>query len=347
MREIFPEFYNLESNEIKILWTDCLFVFDANVLLNLYRYSLETSNNLISVLTTLSDRIWIPHQFALEYQRNRMVVREEQKNKYTKSVNAVIGELENIESLLKNNFKDPPFDTVKIKEDLNKSLESYPDCSSEDSIRDQIDILFKDKIGDPFGKEELVSIYKDGSERYCKEIPPGYCDEKNKDKNDPTKTKKFGDLIGWLQIIKKSKESKKSIIFITSEKKEDWWRKIQNKTVGPRHELISEFQKESGQLFYMYDMERFLSYAPQNGVIDDKMIIEVKKVEEINNDPLIDERSLIDNTEIFKFQTNQEDIINNSLCGIESSDSLDVEKELLFKTEEPEVLGTNIIETKI
>ncbi len=43
-----------------------LFVFDTNVLLNLYRYQSGTRDELLNVLAQLSDRIWIPHHVALE-----------------------------------------------------------------------------------------------------------------------------------------------------------------------------------------------------------------------------------------------------------------------------------------
>lgn len=338
MKKIFPEFYNLEPEEIKNLWKDCLFVFDANVLLNLYRYSFETRKNLIGILKNFSDRIWIPHQFALEYQRNRMGVIEEQKIKYDKSVDTIVSELENIEALLKNYFENLPFDTKNIKEELVKSKETYPNCNSEDPMRSEIDLLFADKVGTPFKKEELSSIYRDGSERYNKDIPPGYCDAKKKDEDDPTKTKKFGDLVGWLQIIAKAKESKKSIIFITSERKEDWWRKVKGKTVGPRHELVSEFQEGSEQLFYMYDMERFLSYAKEFHHVDEKTIVEVKKVEEVYNDPLISERDAANYTEVIKFHVDQDDNVVDFLRGVESSDSADTEKELAPQPEQSESL---------
>lgn len=329
MKNIFPEFYDLEENEIEDLWKECYFVFDANVLLNLYRYSFETRNNLIEVLKNFSDRIWISHQFALEYQRNRMGVMEEQKLKYSKSVSNILSELENAEILLKSNLKELPFDTAKIKDDLKKSLEIYPDCNSDDKIREQIDSLFKDKVGDPFEKEKLASIYQqEGIERYRKEIPPGYADAKEKDKDDPTLTRKFGDLIGWLQIIEKAKKESKSIIFITSERKEDWWRKVKGKTVGPRHELLSEFQRESGQLFYMYDMERFLSYAKESHTITDETIDEVKKVEEVNNDPLIGYRGVVGfDSDMLRLSEHGGEF-DSLWRGVESSDILSVEKEI-------------------
>jgi hypothetical protein len=72
MRETFPGYYTPSDAEFKRLWTKSLFVLDANVLLNLYRYSSETRKKLIEILQRLDTRLWVPHQAALEYQRNRL-----------------------------------------------------------------------------------------------------------------------------------------------------------------------------------------------------------------------------------------------------------------------------------
>jgi hypothetical protein len=289
MKNSFPEFYKLSEEEYVALWDGCIFAFDANVLLNLYRYSLETGDNLIALLKNFSDRIWIPHQFAFEYQKNRMKVIEDQRLRYMKSINSIVGELETAQSLLGYFYSEMPVEFTKLKTDLLKSRDEYPGCTSHDKVRDEVDILFKDKVGQRFSDEELGKILQEGKERYAKELPPGYCDADKKDEGDPTKTRKYGDLIGWKQMILKAKGDKKPLIFITSERKEDWWQKVSGKTVGPRHELLKEFNDETGQIFHMYDMERFLEYAKEKFKVDKKTIDEVVKVDEVYYEPLIAE----------------------------------------------------------
>jgi hypothetical protein len=48
-----------------------LVVVDANVLLNLYRYTATTRDDLFAVLSTVGDRLWVPHQVMREFWRNR------------------------------------------------------------------------------------------------------------------------------------------------------------------------------------------------------------------------------------------------------------------------------------
>lgn len=331
MKKEFPEFYKLSEEEIKTLWANCIFVFDANVLLNLYRYSLDTSENLTEILKSLSDRIWIPHQFAYEYQKNRSGVIEEQRIKYNKSVDIIASELEKVRDLQSNYFKTPPLDIPLFQENLIKTKEIYPDCSFEDDTRSQMDSLFDGKVGGPLDDKKKISVMENGVERYQKEIPPGYCDAKEKDKDDPTKTRKFGDLIGWIQMMDKSKEIGKPVIFITSERKEDWWQIVKGKTIGPRFELIREFRGYTAQQFHMYDMKRFLDYAKEIYKISKETLDEVEKKDKMYNDPLVSEK--VFPLEIVEVQSGE--VASRIEWGeAETSDVADIDKEILLPKKE-------------
>ena len=82
MRQLFPGYYEPSSHEIEEMWRTCVFVFDTNMLLNMYRYSAEARESLFEVLDRLEDRLWIPYQVALEYHDRRMVVIAEQVKAY-------------------------------------------------------------------------------------------------------------------------------------------------------------------------------------------------------------------------------------------------------------------------
>ncbi len=51
--------------------TEGLVALDANVLLNLYRYTEQARDDLLSVLDRLEDRLWVPNQVLVEFWRNR------------------------------------------------------------------------------------------------------------------------------------------------------------------------------------------------------------------------------------------------------------------------------------
>lgn len=79
MRQSFREYYQPTLAEFKQLWDNGLIVLDTNVLLNFYRYSEKTSNDLFNTLEQFSDRLWIPYQVAKEYQKNRLAVIKSKK----------------------------------------------------------------------------------------------------------------------------------------------------------------------------------------------------------------------------------------------------------------------------
>src|SRR5690242_10763012 len=94
MKESFIGFYRPTEEELADLWKNCIFILDANVLLDLYRYPKEARDDLIGILRKISDRLWVPYQAALEYQENRLIVIADQLKKY-QDVRQVIVDIKN------------------------------------------------------------------------------------------------------------------------------------------------------------------------------------------------------------------------------------------------------------
>ena len=82
MKELFPGFYERTEEELAMLWGEATFVFDTNMLLNIYRYKEETRNRFFEILEQLKERIWTPHQAIYEYQNNRLEVIGQQLKVY-------------------------------------------------------------------------------------------------------------------------------------------------------------------------------------------------------------------------------------------------------------------------
>src|SRR5688500_4356529 len=86
LREQFREFYF--DKDDKEIWKDSIIVLDTNVLLNLYRYTQETSEQILNLLQKYKENLWMPHQVALEYHYNRKSVIVEQSGSYEKVCDA-------------------------------------------------------------------------------------------------------------------------------------------------------------------------------------------------------------------------------------------------------------------
>jgi hypothetical protein len=296
MRELFPGYYRPSEEEFKILWEKCVFVPDANVLLNLYRYPVNARKDFLGVLKKIKERIWVPHQVILEFQRNRLKVITDTLRPIAELINEIGNINQKInainENITANQIRgligeiDPKGFKEKTKEglcSLRDQLDSLNDAQMKlfdsDPIRKELEDLFINKMcPPPTDQSQLNKIYEEGELRYQKKIPPGYLDQaKDRLGGDSEEflyggllyKRKFGDLILWKQLVNHAKEQKiEYLIFITDDRKEDWWWKEEchgSKTIGPRPELVEEIKKDGGvSLFYSYPPDRFLEYAQKH-----------------------------------------------------------------------------------
>ncbi|WP_433750338.1 PIN domain-containing protein [Paenibacillus amylolyticus] len=287
MRQEFSGYYSPTEREFEELWTECTFVFDANMLINLYRFPKDSREAMLKIMENVKERIWIPHQVALEYHKHLHEEIYNQKKAYTKfkeqcneSVSKLIDELaglrhsnlesEGIEGILNQCLID-------IEEELSKQHESQPDLLE---IQNKVTHLIGNNVGVPFTPDRLKELYEIGSVRYQAKIPPGYKDLKEKEgettlHNGVTYKDEYGDLVYWQQILDKARDedSIKSVILVTDDSKEDWVYKVKGEKKGPHPELVHEFKKEcKGKQFYLYNSERFLEYAKKRLKLDDSYL---------------------------------------------------------------------------
>ncbi len=260
MKKSFSGFYSPSNIRIKNAWKHekTLFVFDTNVLLNLYSYTEDARDDFFKILDRISDNIWLPNHVGLEYQRNRLEIIKNEKGIFKKLNEDIARIKKTIESNekskeLQESMKKPLDDLKDIVDEWN---DKQPEVRSGDKIRPKIEESFNDKIGVPFlTQEELDKIYKNGEGRYKNEIPPGFKDAKDK-KDKPifsygglNYVPMYGDLIIWNQIIEHAKKDDiKSVFLITDDTKEDWWYIIDSsgkKRIGVRAELREEIERKS------------------------------------------------------------------------------------------------------
>ncbi|RAR64678.1 hypothetical protein BCL93_101504 [Onishia taeanensis] len=272
MKDLFPGHFRESQEGLRGVWDSAIFVFDANILLNLYRYSDATRSEFLSLLEKIKDRVWLPHRAAEEYLNNRLSVIGQQEQSYdstVKSINSLKSDLDNArQHPFVNAQTMRKVDSVfnSLCEELLRNKEVHTRRISNDEIKDSISKVFENRVGRPFDKEKLEKLIIEGEERYRQKIPPGFKDgSKSKDTEVFTeKCREFGDLIVWKQVLEHSIEVDKGIVLVTDDKKEDWWEKFKGKTVGPRPELVKEFKDNANNTFHMYQADRFLELAREN-----------------------------------------------------------------------------------
>lgn len=307
MKDLFKGYYKLDDDEFKALWENALFIFDTNVLLNLYRYQSSTRDALLQVMERLADRVWIPYHVGLEFQRNRLKVIAEQHKRFSevkgivgKSISSMKNEFDGLQLKKRHSHINPDKLLESIEkiqseffEELSKQEEKSISVNSQDEIRDRVDALFINKVGSPPEDQKYIDgVFSEGEERYKNNIPPGYKDSSKDEKNPDeftysgiTYKRKYGDLIIWKQIIQHAaNESQKNIIFVTDDGKADWWWKVDSggtKTIGVRPELKDEIYREAEvENFHVYNTEGFLSYANSqlNAQVTEEAIEEVREM---------------------------------------------------------------------
>ncbi len=288
MKDLFPGHFKESDKILREIWKTSLFVFDANILLNLYRYSDTTRSEFLRILDKIKDRAWLPHRAAEEYLNNRLTVIDQQEKSYDdteKSIESLKRDLENA--------RQHPFVSKGVMEKVNsvfdelcgelkKNKSIHTARINNDEIKDSIAEIFENSVGLPYEKERMEQLIAEGEERYKQKIPPGFKDGSKAGDSEvfSEKCRKYGDLIVWTQVIDKASELGRGVVLITDDKKEDWWEKFKGKTVGPRPELVKEFKDRANQTFHMYQADSFLELARVNlgEQVSDEILEEVREV---------------------------------------------------------------------
>ena len=90
LRDAAPGYYPADYNTRAHMLQRGLIAVDTNVLLDLYRFTRTTTDELLDVLGLFGDRLFVPHQVALEHERNRLRVVEDQ-SKFFKDTGEQLG----------------------------------------------------------------------------------------------------------------------------------------------------------------------------------------------------------------------------------------------------------------
>lgn len=293
MKNSFPWYFPPTIAEISDIWETGTLTLDANVLLDLYRYHENTRKNILQAISSFSERVWLSHQTAEEFFRNRAKVIIESHLDFEKSLEIIDTLTEEhdksiskikalraipngiIDSLEKNTnsaFK-------KAKDDIVVSQKTFPDYFERDPILDEILQRFDGAIGQEFTEQELKDAKIEGERRKKQQIPPGYLD-KDKDNDKP-----YGDYYMWRQILHYAEEGDKSLIFVTSERKADWWERHSGKTVGARQELKQEAYQNTGRHILIYQTDRFLEFVAERSgkKVDKRAVEEIRDFDNLRN----------------------------------------------------------------
>ncbi|QDU82659.1 hypothetical protein Pla110_44200 [Polystyrenella longa] len=277
LNQVFPDAQSVFQHRAKHLTElneDCLFVLDANVLLDTHLFGKKSINKIREIFSNLKkeNRIFIPAMVAREYARHRQ---DRLIKVYDQIYNEISGlpGIDDVKSV--PNLNVPMLEHMKEYAELLKSREKCKELRNNYSkevenfksilikIRDQlVNWDWKDQVSDlfanTFDRENIIDCEEPGKAiqadldwRIRHSIPPGF---KDKGKIDDG----VGDLIIWKTILQIGEIEKKNIVFVSNDVKLDWTIKAQDASLGAREELTYEFYSRCHCHFQMVNYESFL-----------------------------------------------------------------------------------------
>jgi len=246
-----------------------LIVLDSSVLLDLYRVTPTARVEMIRSLNAVKDRIWIPHQVALEFHRNRIDAAQDQLDFYNETCKSL--ESAKNQALQKlNEFANRCALGVSEKGALKKPIEKAFNVAiqgvrlhegkfdltigrvlNEDPVLEELASLFDGRVGPAMSEQDLEAAEAEAKRRKVEQIPPGYKDGRKR-KNAA------GDYIVWEQTLLEAELRRIPVVIVSNDDKEDWVTKRSDFSMGPREELVREMEGRAGVTFRLVKFSSFL-----------------------------------------------------------------------------------------
>lgn len=278
MRKIFQGYYQPSPEQFEKLWTEGLLVPDNNVLNHLFRFMPKQSEEVLAAFKSFGDRLWLPHQVAKEFQNGWRSADSSNRGAYSKLKEELAKKKDQIDDLVRGFARFDPWPDASpmnkideffesLSKDVDAATASLPDV---DKVFVAVSDLFDGKVSEQPDPKELDKRVKEAERRIQAKIPPGYMD------------KGPGDYLIWAELKEKAKVANVPILFVTDDRKEDWWLEQSGKTIGPRPELRQEFLADTGQMFYAYRPGLFLSLLRDrtNNLVSQETVQEMERAEE-------------------------------------------------------------------
>lgn len=295
-------------------------VLDANVLLDLYRFTQDGREQVFSVLELFGrKRLWLPHQIGLEFSRNRakavqgrisalhlaskaLPVKFDAAAKLVRemrdSVADLMREMAQDEAAADSVVEAIPNDVLhvtlqewqtllagKLKSLRAAEAVTPRAVQSEDPLVPRIADLYGSSIGEPFPEATLRDLVDRASNyRYPNMIPPGFADTEKE-----TNLLAAGDYIVWEQILRyaDSLPSPRRLIFVSGDTKGDWYERDGNgKPIRPWPALHDEMKNRTGAEILILRPREFLRGAQDflGARLENETYEEVDRIVRANED---------------------------------------------------------------
>jgi rRNA-processing protein FCF1 len=269
----YEAYWRRTTDEIEQAIRSSAIVLDTNALLNLYRMASDGRAEYLAVLEHVADRLWVPRQVVDEFHKVRLsAVASHIAGLKTKSdavsvaaeaLKAALKDFARLYSLANGRVAEymEPLDSAiaGILQHVSSDVEAFDldpsDLASSDPILDRLADILDGKVGDGIETKDLAEIMAEAKRRGQEKIPPGYKDWENKGEEG------VGDFLIWREMLSFAKSGDRGILFVSTDVKEDWFRRQAGFVIGPRPELVKEMRDEAGSAYQHLTLADFLRKA--------------------------------------------------------------------------------------
>ncbi|BDY31447.1 PIN domain-containing protein [Mycolicibacterium mageritense] len=286
MKSVLPEWYEHDDTTLGEILKTGTIALDTNALLDLYRVGNQQRNEILNVLDAVRDRLFIPYQVALEYQRGRLGVVRDSGAIYDKLAAGFQLKQEQLHDIRDPQLKKEVqklFDEVfaRFKHGLDHLRDEHTltvaAAKKRDPVRQALDgLLSTGAVGKRPSDDVLKERRAEAARRINDSVPPGFGDAKKPDAS--------GDYLIWAELLEFAAESGRPMMFVSNDDaKGDWYRdKIAGESLGPRPELVAEMRAAlPGHPYHQTNLASFLWLAKKHigASVDSETIDSVMRIE--------------------------------------------------------------------
>jgi hypothetical protein len=279
MRSQLWSYYPPSAADFSQIGADAIVAIDSSALLHSYRLAPNTADAWIDFLEALDDRVWVPFQAALEYQRNRLGVVSSELSLLSRVESTASSSLDKLLQALRKEERainrSRTLSWSSLEAAVDKARQGFASIAGEsregavdiadaarasDAIHVRITRILEGRVGSAPSDADVKQRIDAGKERYQKEIPPGFADA------DKGGVEQFGDLFVWLELLEHAEGLDRPAVLITQDEKGDWWRQQSGHVMGPLPALREEFAARVSKPFWLYTVASVMRAAETFGV---------------------------------------------------------------------------------
>ena len=250
----------------------CLISLDTNVLLAPYNLRKESIDEIEKIYSALQ-------------KQNRLFLSAHAVREFAANKSSKLSEIH--QGIFERKIKLKPAPEYPILFDLpeyellnryTKEIKGHVDTynSSLDAIAEKIKgWVWHDPVVQMYTKvysQDMIVDHKLSDEAFAADlnrrskfkIPPGYKDASKVENSE-------GDLSIWHTLLEVGRNKEADIVFVSEDRKPDWWNRSSGTALTPKYELIHEFQNETkGKNIHLLIFSEFLkAFEVPQDVIDD------------------------------------------------------------------------------